>query len=215
MVFEGNFYLKVTLSIIVVSIPWYIALVACVIRYFSIRNDGINRITRYSRLTRSKLTLCYAIAAMYILPIPMSLLVETYWLYQRWYFSFLYLIYTFTWVFLGLLIQMEHTRNLNNEWYWHKMFWILNPIFILIMSITVIIVDRFPNDIFDYVFMSLELITSLIAFSFMMKTKKKQIVVPPKRGSLRGRVLDSHPNTVDNDRPVSYTHLTLPTICSV
>lgn len=70
------------------------------------------------------------------------------------------------------------------------------------MSITVIIVDRFPNDIFDYVFMSLELITSLIAFSFMMKTKKKQIVVPPKRGSLRGRVLDSHPNTVDNDRPI-------------
>ena len=170
----GDFYLKVLISIVITAIPCYICLIASLIRYWAIRRDGINRMTKYSRLTKSKLFLCYGSALFYLLPIPASLLIKTYWLNQSWAFSFLYIIYSVTWLFLGILVQMEHARNLNNELYCHKLFWVLNPIFILVFSITVVIINNFEKDIFDYCFMILEFIFGSIAFVFMTMTRKKK-----------------------------------------
>ena len=80
---------------------------------------------------------------------------------------------------------MEHARNLNNEWYCHKLFWILNPLFVIILNITAPILDRFPGDYFDYVFMAIETVISLTAVVCLYMTRpKKRIMIPIRRQSL-------------------------------
>lgn len=82
-------------------------------------------------------------------------------------------------------MQMEHARNLNNELYCHRLFWGLNCIFVLIISITVLVLDFFPNDVFDYIFMLVEFIGSVIAITMMFMTRpKKRILIPSRQSSL-------------------------------
>ena len=98
---------------------------------------------------------------------------------------------------------MEHARNLNNEWYCHKLFWGLNPLFIFSLSITVIFIDKFNTDIFDYIFMFFELFFGIIAFVFMLMTrKKKQVAIPPRRVSLLAKVSDVQSQFSTEERPI-------------
>lgn len=74
---------------------------------------------------------------------------------------------------------MEHSRNLNNELYCHKLFWVLNLVFLPTLSVVAFIVDSFPNDIFDYIFIFIEFIGAILAVVMMaMTTPKKRTTIP-------------------------------------
>jgi hypothetical protein len=74
---------------------------------------------------------------------------------------------------------MEYSRNLNNELYCHKLFWGLNVVFLPTLSIVAFIVDSFPNDIFDYIFIFIEFIGAILAVVMMaITTPKKRTSIP-------------------------------------
>lgn len=143
----------------------------------------------------------------YLLPIPLSLLIESYWLkdYQDgkfWYLSFGFLTFSITWAFLGVLIQMEHSRNLNNELYCHKLFWVINPLFIFIISLVVIFISQLDNDYVDYIFMTISFAGSVTAFVMMLKTKPKKRVRVPDRESIMESISDANTSISYKETPI-------------
>lgn len=91
---RDKFLYHLLFSIIVKAIPCYICFMLCLIRYFNIKNDGINLKTKYSRLTWSKLYLSYGMSFAYLLPILFALTIKSYWLHEKWGYAFLYIIYS-------------------------------------------------------------------------------------------------------------------------
>ena len=148
----------------------------CLIRYLSIRNDGINLTTKYSRLTWSKLYLSYGMSLVYLLPVLFGLTIPEYWLKNRFYYGFLYLIYSIIWSMLAIITQIEHSRKLVNEWYCHHMFYVLNILFILGFSIVILAKYSHNRDYADFVFMSVEFVAafSINTMTFMTNRQKRR-----------------------------------------
>ena len=86
---------------------------------------------------------------------------------------------------LAVITQIEHSRNLVNEWYCHHMFYISNLVFILVFSIIVLVEYIQYNDIADYVFMSVEFVAAFsINTMTFMTNRKKRIILEKKNTSI-------------------------------
>ena len=188
MLDDDDFLVHLLLSIVIKAIPCYILFCTGIMRYFYIKNDGVNLQTKYSRLTRSKLFLSYAMGGFYVLPIICGILpINSFWLYKRWYYGFLNVVFSASWVGLAFITRMEHKRNLVNEWYCHYLFYGLNLVFVLGCSVAIIAKNLDSRDHFDFI----DLLIILVEFGasisinimMLMTNKHKRRLLEKKDGS--------------------------------
>ena len=139
---------------------------------------------------KAKLITSYFLGFLYLIPIVLAFFVDTFWLYDHKFYSFFYLIFTFVWISLAVLMGIEHERHLIQVWYCHRFFWITNCFFVVVFTLISFILQIYnKNDYVAYSFSSIEVIFSLITVGYMMKTKSfrlkklQEINTPPSRSS--------------------------------
>ena len=74
-----------------------------------------------------KLTVTFGMAMFYILPIIFTFSISNFWMSKEAkdpdsnpddiYYSFYYILYSFVWGCIGLLMRYEHSKNLYEVWY--------------------------------------------------------------------------------------------------
>ena len=178
---------KILFNIVYKAVPWYVAIVLGMIRYQAIKEDGLTGYITYSRLMKAKLITSYLFGIMYLIPIILAFTVKSYWLYgDLTYWSILYVIFTVVWIFLAILMTLEHERSLPQVWYCHQFFWVTNFVFVIAFSTISYIRGVYEREdgLYDYSaywFTGMEVIVSLLMVIYMLKTKPKRLRKIPDR----------------------------------
>jgi len=73
------------------------------------------------------------------------------------------------------------------------------------MSIISLILDRFPNDVFDYIFISVEFVVSFVAVVMMLMTRPKKPIIIPERDPSRSITSKSEYIEEQKDNPIRVT----------
>ena len=132
------------------QLPSLIFLITSVIRYCHINHIAYGNRLYYSRLSRAKFILQLFMAAVSLVLIVLDFalpitLFESPWIirYNLRLLSLIYLVNSLAWLVSAWLVKLEYTRMINEAWYTHKLFWSLN--FVVELMITIFEFNRYVS----------------------------------------------------------------------